>query len=177
MVRPRSIFAGDTDYTGVDLSDVVAHIEQWRDALVADVEGLGNIRARLQAHGDASGVRDGLSHIDHFRDLFTRYRGDLARLAEELPLGVRSRHVEIASQLYQSLTSEDHTCVVFKQRHYLDALSESDEVQNILAEVYRLSRDTIIDLGDVGSIVPRLKTYLDAPDAGSIAPCVRIVVA
>lgn len=157
MARERSIFAGMTDYTGVDLADITAHFGEWQRGLRASADVLGNIRTRLEAAGPDSRVADGLETIDYFRDLFERYAADLERLKRELSRAVLARHVETVRQLYQSAVHEENHCVAFKRHYRLDALSPRDEVQNILAEVYRLSRDELINLKDLSNVVPRLK--------------------
>jgi hypothetical protein len=162
MARPRSLFAGDTDYTGVSLEDIVEHLGRWRDALDSDLQFLANVRRRLAALEplDANEVKNGLEYLDYFADLFARYSADIARLERELPSGALPRHVQLTRQLYQSSRSEEQLCVLFKQRHYLDALRDEDRVQNTLAEIYRVTRDEVINLRDLSNVVPRLETYV-----------------
>ena len=165
MVRPRSLFAGDTDYTGVPLADIIAHLEGWRAALREDIAVSNNIRQRLLLNAQSPAVRDGEEFADYFVDLFERFAGDFDRLLGELPRGVRQRHVEIVAQMYRAARDADTFCVRFKQRHNLDALSPNDPVQNILAEFYRLNRDAVINMFDLSNVISRLKTYVEEGSA------------
>jgi hypothetical protein len=172
LVRHRSIVAGGTDYTGVALSDIVAHLRDWHSALLEDAEVLGNVRRRLSHFDGAKDprVHNGIDEIDHFVDLFHRYAGDLARLADELPLGVFARHVVTVRQLYQSSRVEETYCVRFKQDYRLDGLNPHDEVQNVLAEIYRVSRDAVINLRDLSNVISRLEALVSAEPAPSPSP-------
>lgn len=157
--------AGMTDYTGVPLDDIVAHFREWSSSLALAVDMLGNIRQRLVAFGDDPAARDGVELVDYFIDLFTRYGGDFDRLLSEMPEGVQEKHVEAVRQLFESAKLEEGTCVEFKRYHHLDALSPSNRVQNVLAEVYRLTRDEVINLKDLSNVVPRLRAYVGAAPA------------
>lgn len=163
MARERALIAGMTDYTGVDLSDILVHLEEWRSFLEDSVAVLGNIRERLAAAGPDPRIPDGLHTIDAFVDLFRRYISDLTRLTKEMPQGVRARHVETVRQLYESVAMEEGHCVAFKRHYHLDALSGRDKVQEIFAEVYRLTRDDLINMKDLSNLAPRLKALEAAP--------------
>jgi hypothetical protein len=153
---------GDTDYTGVDLNDILHDLRDWHDALDETIIALGNIRVRLAAREGSPESRDGLNYIDFFRDLFGRYKNDIARLLSELPSGVLPRHVEIVRQIYESSRVEEEFCVTFKRRHYLDALpSDYDRVEHLLADIYAQTRDELINLRDLGNVMRRLETYVD----------------
>jgi hypothetical protein len=171
MSRPRSLFSGDTDYTGVSLADILEHLGHWHEGFESDIEYLGNVRRRLTALEplDGNEVRLGLEFLDHFVDLFTRYRDDVARLERDLPDSVMERHVQLTRQLRQSAVTEEKLCVLFKQQHYLDALVPSNRVQNTLAEIYRCTRDTVIGMRDLSNVATRLETYVgtQAPRAES----------
>jgi hypothetical protein len=161
VTRPRSLFAGGTDYTAVPLDDILAHLEDWRDALRQDIEVNRNVLSRLLERPPSPQVRGGQEFSEYFIDLFERFIGDFDRLVSEIPSGVRSRHVEITSQVYRGARDADRVCVAFKRDYRLDALSPSDRTQNILAELYRLNRDAVIDLFDLSNVVSRLRTYVD----------------
>ena len=164
------MFAGDTDYTGVGLDDILAHLRAWRDGLEQADLILGNIRKRLANFGQSPLVCDGLEYLDSFRDLFSRYHSDLERVVRELPLAVRRRHVETLRQLFESSRSEENYCVRFKQRHHLDALSESNSVQMTLGEIYAFTRDEVVNLRDIGNLVHRLEAFVtDEVSLGSSA--------
>ena len=161
MSRPRSIFAGDTDYTGVPLADILDHLAAWRDALREHIDVNRNILRRLLEQPPSSQVRAGQDFCEFFIDLLERFSGDFDRLLAELPAGVRARHIETVSQMYRGARDADSTCVAFKRDHHLDALSPSNRTQHILAELYQLDRDAVINLFDLSNVVSRLKTFVD----------------
>lgn len=170
MSRPRSIFAGDTDYTGVPLVDVIDHFVAWRDALREDIQMNRNILRRLLEQPRSHQVRAGEEFCEYFIDLFERFIGDFERLLSELPAGVRTRHIETVSQMYRGARNADRACIVFKRDHHLDALSPSNRTQNILAEFYRLNRDAVLNLFDLSNVVSRLRTFVDDASAPAINP-------
>lgn len=170
MSRPRSIFAGDTDYTGVPLADVLDQFVAWRGALREDIQANRKILDRLLEQPPSHQVRAGQEFCEHFVDLFERFIGDFERLMSELPAGVRTRHIETVSQMYRGARDADGTCVAFKRDHHLDALSPSNRTQNILAEFYRLNRDAVINLFDLSNVVPRLRTFVDDTSAPAVNP-------
>jgi hypothetical protein len=158
--RPRSVFAGGTDYTAVPLSDILEHLQGWSEALAADITWLGGYRRRLAAFGPNHDTSDGLAYTDYFIDLFTRYRQDIDRLRVELPIGVYSRHIELVDQLYRGAREAEDRCVDFKRHHQLDGLSPNDKLQHTLAEAYRHTRGAVVDLFDLSNMIPRLQTFL-----------------
>jgi len=170
MPRERSLIAGMTDYTGVALADILAHFRGWQGGLRDSVSVLGNIRKRLAALEADPRVYDGLDTVDGFVDLFERYTNDFERLLVEMPTGVHPRHIETVRQLYQSAVLEEGNCVAFKREYRLDALSDRDRVQNIFAEVYRLTRDELINMKDLSNVASRLKALLGVAAEASHAP-------
>lgn len=152
-----------TDYTGVTLADILAHFRDWQVGLQDSVAVLGNIRTRLESAGPDPRISDGLETIDAFIDLFDRYLDDFERLLKEMPRGVLPRHIETVRQLYESAAFEEGQCVAFKRNYHLDALQDRDRVQNIFAEVYRLTRDELIDMKDLSNVVSRLRAVAVTP--------------
>jgi hypothetical protein len=69
--------------------------------------------------------------------------------------------------LHRGSREADEMCVHFKRNHRLDALDPHDELQNLLAEAYRVTRDGVINLFDLSNLVPRLRTF--ATDAAESA--------
>lgn len=130
---------------------------------------LRNVRRRLSVFDGARDprVHNGIDEIDHFVDLFLRYAGEVARLANELPLGVFARHITTVRQLHESSCLEESYCVRFKQDYRLDCLNPRVEVQNALAEIYRVSRDAVINLRDLSNIISRFEVLVSAEPAST----------
>lgn len=167
MTRRRSILAGMTDYTGVALADIVEHIRQWHDMTRDALTKLGTLRAGVeQAAARLESPEEVVSYIEHFGDLFERYRGDFQRLIEEIPRGVREAHVEIVTQIYQSSEHEDNICVEFKRRHISRELPD-ESVRPLVDDIYSETRSILISYRDLSNVVPRLRTFVGAPATGS----------
>jgi hypothetical protein len=157
--------AGMTDYTGVDLPDILSHLSGWASALsetLADAKGARNELAQLP---DSAERRDGEDYALFFEDLLTRYAADVARLSAELPAGVHPHHVVTARQLYRSAESEERRCVSFKQRNRLDVRSDADPPIAQLSRLYRSTRDMLIDLKDMSNLAYRLEALAGAPQS------------
>lgn len=169
MTRPRALMAGMTDYTGVQLPDIIDHIVGWRDDLDFAVSTLIGMRERLGALGNDWRVTDGVGEASFFIDLFERYRADVERLRIELPNGVHAKHVEIVEQIYRSAVLEEKRCVSMKMNHHLYALSESNQAQTLVGDIYAVSRDTIVNLKDFSNLAPRLRTFVGSSPAVSEA--------
>ena len=159
MPRNRSLIAGMTDYTGVDLEDIERHLRDWRDNTADAIGSLAEClkeveekRALLEAPNAVN------TYINYFIDLFTRYLADFDRLLHEFPSGVRNTHVEILSQIFQSSKFEDNRCVQFKNQ-YIEKGLEHEEIRPLLDRICRETRGQIIDYLDLSNLVIRLRTF------------------
>ena len=167
-----------TDYTAVSLDDILDHLRDWEDACKRDAQRLSDIGARIAHRVSTGSSSEGIAFCEDFSDWFTRYKADIARLRAELPHGVRERHLELLRQLYQGSKEADAGCVQFKRDHRLDARDPRDELQNTLAEAYRVARDGVINVFDLSNVIPRLRTFVseaaeapgDAMDALELKP-------
>jgi hypothetical protein len=165
MARSRSIFAGGTDYTGVDLVDIVEHMRDWHRTTVATIDLLGKSRLKVQS-GRFEDADEIVSFIDHRLDVFRRYEGDLHTLVEELPKGVEARHLEMAQQIVDSASFQERLCVDFKRDHLAKPLDA--DVRWVLDDVYAESRQQLIEFQDLGNAIRRLRTYVGSgPTKGS----------
>ena len=154
----RSIEAGSTDYGSVSLPDVVADIRDWSracDAVSARLVVLGDEIAR---YSQSPAARMAERFIDHFLGLMSRYQHDLDRLTAELPQGVQQHHVEIATRLYESSAEEESVCADFARQLDIDSAVSRHALADALQGAYLCARDAVIDMRDLGNIVPRLRT-------------------
>lgn len=158
--RPRSIFVGMTDYTGVPLDAILPHLRKWRDNTTAAAEELVALRDKVEANQDRlDGPREILSYIDFFIDLFGRFAGDFERLLTEIPRGVTESHVQIVEQIYESASHEERHCIGFKNEHIERSLKDED-LRWLVDNIYSQSRSMLIDYLDLSNLVPRLRTYV-----------------
>ncbi len=166
MTRPRSILAGMTDYTGVGLEDIAAHLRDWHDSTARAIEFLerqipvSEERAKLLVN-PAEVTR----YVAYFIDLFKRYLADLERLVKEIPTGVQEKHVEVVSQLFNSSQAEEHYCVRFKNDFVYKPLP-NEEMRPFLDDIYVETRDQLIDYKDLSNLVSRLRTFVDQAPSG-----------
>ena len=166
MTRSRSQLAGMTDYTGVDLDSIVAHLREWRDMTKETVSALHQLRRRVDEEAQSlENPEDIQKYIDYFIDLFERYYHDFQRLVSELPAGVRDTHIEIISQINRSSRSEDDHCREFRGNHINRELT-NEGARPLLDEIYHETRSTIIDYSDLSNLIPRLRTYVGPPSSG-----------
>ncbi len=160
-MRPRSWMAGMTDYTSVPLSDILDQLSDWRFILVSDIDSLEVKKSKVrEANSFLENPQEVLRYIDYFIDLLQRYKGDIERLLKELRDGVSDRHVEIVMQIAQSLDIEETRCIRFK-RNEIQKKLRYEKMRPLLDEIYRDSRQALIDLKDLSNIAPRLRTYID----------------
>lgn len=162
-VRKRSLTAGMTDYTGVPLDTILAHLRDWRDETerclrtlrqhLCDVE---KQRVQLDDPDDV------IVYINLMIDLFTRYLFDFERLVAELPRSVTEAHIEIIQQINASASAEERHCIRFK-RNNIERPLKDEGLRRLVDEIYRNSRSMMIDYQDLSNLVPRLRTFVGMP--------------
>ncbi len=85
--------AGMTDYTGVSMDTILAHIRDWRAETAKCIETLKGLQGEVQSHRAHLDWPDNIAaYVGFFIDLFERYLGDFDRLLAELPLSVTESH-------------------------------------------------------------------------------------
>jgi len=160
MVRQRSILAGDTDYTGVSLEDMIIHIEEWRHLTDSTIQELQLCRDQVEQNYERiNNPTKVIEFIDYFKDLFTRYLIDFDRLIEDLSSEVRDQHIEIITQLYESSSYEERLCAPFA-RNNIGGTLKDEEMRPLLDEIYSSTRGLIINYKDLSNMRARLRTYV-----------------
>ncbi len=174
MVYERSPFAGDTDYTGVPMQDIILHLEDWRrntDATIEKIErGIQKVKDQSWMFENSEEV---VSFGEHFIDLFSRYRHDIDRLLNELPQEVTQAHIEIIEQIYKSSRHEERLTVEFKQDFLHNNLSH-EEVRQILGDIYASVRGRLVDFRDFSNLELRLRTFISAPQPSEVLPEIEL---
>lgn len=167
MAHERHILAGMTDFTGVPITDITQHLEDWRrrtdSAIEALVHGIEKVRDQSSLFEDPE---EAVSFGEYFIDLFSRYKHDLDRLTNEVPNGVTQAHVEIVEQMYRSSKHEDAVAAEFK-RDWISKRLPNEEARPVLSNLYVNARRLLTDFRDLSNLVPRLKTFVSAPIAAS----------
>lgn len=159
-VRKRSIMAGMTDYTGVSMSVILAHIRDWRDETAKCVEALSRLQEEVGRHSGQLDQPDEIAaYVRFFIDLLERYSGDFDRLLTELPRFVTDAHVEIVQQTYRSASHEEQHCVRFNRDHIGRQLKD-EKLRWLVDDIYKESRSMLIDYQDLSNLVPRLLTFV-----------------
>jgi hypothetical protein len=155
-----------TDYTGVDLDSILVHLCEWRDMTKEAISSLQQLRRRVDEEANRLDNPEEIrTYVDYFSDLFQRYFADFERLVSDLSKGVRESHIEIISQIHRSSRSEEDLCIEFRQVHINRKLTD-EGTRELLDEIYRESRWTIIDYQDLSNLIPRLRTYVGSPSSG-----------
>ena len=159
-VRKRSIMAGMTDYTGVSMDVILAHIRDWRDETAKCVEALSRLQEEVRRHREQLDQPDEIAaYIRFFIDLLERYLGDFDRLLTELPRFVTDAHVEIVQQTYRSASHEQQHCVRFNRDHIGRQLKD-EKLRWLVDDIYKESRSMLTDYHDLSNLVPRLRTFV-----------------
>ena len=153
----RSIIAGATDYTNVALPDIVADIRDWSRACDAVSSHLVLCSNEIAQQEQSPAERIAERFIDHFLGLMSRYQRDLDRLAAELPNGVQEHHVEIATQLHESANAEESVCAKFVRDLNLQSRDCRKAFREALEDAYLCARESVVDMRDLGNLVPRLR--------------------
>ena len=160
MARERSMAAGMTDYSGYPLEDIIRHLVEWRNSTRNAIASLKKLRKQAE---DSSNLlengHDVVAYCDHFIDMLDRYAGDFQRLVDELPNGVRPKHLEIVNQLYESSRDQEKACVQFKN-DWINKSLRHEEARPLLDSIYRDSRTQMVDYQDLSNVIHRLKTFV-----------------
>ena len=160
MPLERSTFAGMTDYTGVALSDILAHLRDWEKSTAAAATKLKSYASRVEASpGAFENSREVLRFCARFSDLFQRYVADFRRLISELPNGVRESHVKIVRGLYESAHHEDNAILRFRNDWVYKALRD-ESTRPLLDSIYSEAREVMVDFQDLSNLAPRLETFV-----------------
>lgn len=161
MTRNRDMIAGMTDYTGVSLEDIMAHIHEWHDNTNAAITRLQQLKQRVTAERKSLWrAEDVIDYIDYFNDLFSRYAYDFQRLSNEMKDAVQEKHIETISQIFESSHMEERHCVEFKNEH-INRTLEDESNRRLLDEIYEVTRGLIIDYKDLSNVRRRLITFIE----------------
>lgn len=159
-IRKRSLMAGMTDYTGVSLEVILAHLRDWRGETAKCIEALAHLQGEAERHRQQlDRPNDILAYCHFFSDLLRRYLGDFDRLLAELPRLVTVAHVEIVQQIYGSASHEEEHCVRFSRDH-IERQMKNEGLRRLVDEIYGQSRSMLIDYHDLSNLAPRLRTFV-----------------
>jgi hypothetical protein len=165
MTRPRSVYRGCTDYTGVSFDDIYDHLKEWRDSTNKLLQKLAECKSAVTQNKEKINYVDDVNYfIDQSIDLFKRFSSDYDRLLNEIPKGVTNAHIEIIKQILNRSVYHEKYCIQFKRDHIEKGLSD-ESMRPLLDDIYAQTREEIINYSDLSNVIPRLKTYLGS-DAG-----------
>ena len=149
--------AGMTDYTGVSLEDILAHLREWKECTERTIAELEQLKKAVHvAAGRLHDPRGMLTYIDYFTGLFSRFD----RLIRELPTGVRQSHVDAVRSIYKSSRFEDDACLQFKREHIERHIEDDSLRYNVVDEIYGKSRDLLANNLDLSNLAPRLQALV-----------------
>jgi hypothetical protein len=161
----RASFAGTTNYTGVPLADILAHLREWEKntaAAAAKLDGFANRISQEQAKFEHP--REVQRFCTRYAELFRRYAADFRRLISELPNGVRESHVKLVRQLYEDARIEDDSILRFRNDFVYTYLPD-ESVRPVLDSVYSEAKEVMNDFEDLSNLSARLETFvgMEAP--------------
>jgi hypothetical protein len=160
MALPRSPFAGDTNYFGATIQDLVAHLNDWRKMTQETIDELNKLRADVVEKQDRLDEPVGvLDFIDYMVNQFQRFINDFDRIIRELPSSVEERHVELIRRLAQRGQTLDQSCVQFKQ-DYIRRPLKDERLRPLIDTVYSEARSMTIDYADLFNLLGQLKTFV-----------------
>jgi hypothetical protein len=160
MTLQRSPFAGDTNYMGASLEDIVAHLKDWRKSTQDTIEILKKYRPQILEKREGFDNPDSIvDFIDYFINRLERYLNDFDRLIRELPLSVEERHVELIKRLADYSKALDDTCVDFKQDHIRSGI-KNERMRPLVDVIYSEARSQAIDYQDLFNVASQLKTFI-----------------
>jgi hypothetical protein len=160
MALPRSPFAGDTNYFGATLHDLIDHLIDWRKMTQETVDRLNELRANVVEKQDRLNEPTGiLDFIDYMVNQFQRFINDFDRIIRELPASVEERHVELIGRLAERSRTLDQSCVAFKQDYIRGALKD-ERLRPLIDNIYSEARSMAIDYRDLFNLLGQLKTFV-----------------
>ncbi len=165
MTFERSAFAGNTNYIGVPLTDILTHLREWEENTSAAANKLDSFAKRVsQEEAKFQNHREVQRFCIYRTELFSRYAADLRRLVAELPNGVRESHVKLVRELYEDSRIEDNSILRFRNDFVYVCLPD-ESVRPFLDDVYSEAREVMIDFQDLSNLASRLETFvgLEAP--------------
>ena len=159
MKIKRSLFVGMTDYMGASIDDIVSHLIEIRANSKETIETLNEMKEK--AHHTALNCYNEIEEfINHRSNQIERYLYDLERLITELPSGVEEKHIEIITEIYKTLSLQDHFCVDFKKEIVEGGRLNDSETIVFVGNIYAKARDQFFDYHDLPNMASRLKTFI-----------------
>lgn len=163
MKHKRSLTVGSTDFTGVDLDEIIEHLKQWDKDTIETIDRLNEYKRTVFAEKELLDAPDNIcSYINWFLDMFDRYSGEFKRLIAELPIGVEQRHCEALVQLAEKAKEADRLCVNFQREHFERKLKDERLQRPLIDRIYGDSRDQVLDYLDLDNLSYRLKALIGA---------------
>ncbi len=161
MARPRSIFAGGTDYSGVPLEDIRDHFRDWRKNCLDVVEALGRYKNEVETSKEKlSEPIEVLRFVSVLADFFELSSADFDRLIEATESGVKEAHVELVAELAHAAAAKDDYCATFK-REFISGPMKDESMRGLLDKIYADAREGVIYMRDLENLKHRLKTFVD----------------
>jgi hypothetical protein len=152
--------------------DIAGHLRMRRDELRERIDALSAYRERAEAHQQQlESPRAVSEYIAFFADFFERAAGELDRVAEELPAGLRQSHVDALRQLASNAAAEGRRCVQFRDK-WINRPLPYEAVRPLLNQLSIDTRDQLAELRELTKTADQLKTLAgpegpppDPPDA------------
>ena len=160
MPVSRSFIAGETNYIGASLEDLISHLDDWLSSTLDTIEELDLTKEEFAESKELIDHSDAVvEFVDNVVADFTRIADEFRRVISELRVSVEQRRLDAIKHLLEfSYTLEDY-CIDFKREHLLRSLRH-EEVRPLLDHIYACSRRQAIDYKDLSNLSYQLKTFV-----------------
>jgi hypothetical protein len=161
MPQRRYIIGGYPDYRGVQLPDLIGDLKEYRDTLKQAIEEFQSLKLEVEKYaGRLDNPQELLNCVVYFISLFSGHLEDIRRLVEELPLGVKEKHIEIVKQIYESCKYENKTNYRAFKEEFISRELKDESMRYLLDKICQLFGGVALDLCSLGDLNTRLGTFL-----------------
>ena len=122
---------------------------------------------RLQVESSAAALenpRAVLEYIDFFADMVGRAAAECERVAEDLPEGLLSAHVDALRQVASNSAAEQRRCLAFRDKWINKPLPE-ERMRPLLNDISVTTRDQLTAFRDLNNAASRLEDILKPASA------------
>ena len=169
MEEDRITYFGWTDYTVASLELIISDLKEDFLTITKDtIEKLAELKNKVIDNSERLDDPDGIiCYIEFFIPLFRSFEYDFKRILDEIPQGVKDKHIDILRQIHKRCCGEDKVSALgFKEEH-IERKLKDESLRPVVSEIYGVARDLIIQnktlLLDMSN---RLKTFIGSKPNG-----------
>lgn len=169
MGENRITYFGWTDYSVASLELIISDLKEDFLAFTRDtIEKLGELKNEVTDNYERlDDPEEILGYIEFCIPLFKSFEYDFKRILDEIPQGVKDKHIDIISQIHERCCHEDKISALgFKEEHIARNLKD-ESLRPLIDEIYIVTRDlTYRNKTLLLSMSKRLKTFIGVKQNG-----------